>query len=139
MDEAKKKWVSAWMRKALSDLETAELLAKAEPPHLDTAVYHCQQAAEKAVKAFLAFEDIPIMKTHDVEELVELAAAKNVSFQTIRDDADVVRPFATRFRYPSIADCDLEPSPADLDEALAAARRIYDFVLSVLPPETHPV
>ena len=25
------------------------------------------------------------------------------------------------------------------EEALAAARRIYDFVLSVLPAETHPV
>ena len=30
--------------------------------------------------------------------------------------------------------------PADeFASALAASQRIYDFVLSVLPPETHPV
>lgn len=138
MDEAKRKWVCAWMRKALSDLQTAEVLAKPGSEHPDTGVYHCQQAAEKAVKAFLAFADLVIKKTHEVDELVALACASEPSFQTIRDDADVVSPFATRFRYPSIADCDLEPSSADLGEALAAARRIYDFVLSVLPPETHP-
>ncbi len=138
MDEAKRKWVSAWMRKALSDLQTAEILARPESEHPDTGVYHCQQAAEKALKAFLAFEDLAIKKTHEVDELVALALTKEPAFHSIRDDADVVSPFATRFRYPSIADSDLEPTESDFVEALAAARRIYDFVLSVPPPETHP-
>ena len=42
-----------WMIKAWRDLETARRVATGEPPFLDVAVYHCQQAAEKAVKAFL--------------------------------------------------------------------------------------
>jgi hypothetical protein len=32
-----------------------------------------------------------------------------------------------------------DPEQAEFTEALAASRRIYDFVVSVLPPETHPV
>jgi HEPN domain-containing protein len=139
MDEAKRKWVSAWLRKALSDLQTAEILGRPDSEHHDTGVYHCQQAAEKAIKAFLAFTNCPIEKTHAVDELVALAFIKEPAFDTIRADADTVSPFATQFRYPSISDCDLEPTESDFIEALAAARRIYDFVLSVLPAETHPV
>ncbi len=43
----------AWMVKAWRDLETARRAGTGEPPFYDVAVYHCQQAAEKAVKAFL--------------------------------------------------------------------------------------
>jgi hypothetical protein len=41
----------AWMVKGWRDLETARRAAGGEPPFYDIAVYHCQQAAEKAVKA----------------------------------------------------------------------------------------
>ncbi len=41
----------AWMVKAWCDLETARRAASGQPPFYDVAVYHCQQAAEKAVKA----------------------------------------------------------------------------------------
>ncbi|MEW6107540.1 MAG: HEPN domain-containing protein, partial [Bacillota bacterium] len=35
----------------------------------DTACFHCQQAAEKHLKAFLAYHERPIPHTHDLEEL----------------------------------------------------------------------
>jgi hypothetical protein len=38
----------AWMVKAWRDLETARRVAGSEPPFYDIAVYHCQQASEKA-------------------------------------------------------------------------------------------
>jgi hypothetical protein len=41
----------AWLAKARSDLRSAAILSTAESPLYDTAIYHCQQAAEKAVKA----------------------------------------------------------------------------------------
>jgi len=40
-----------WMRKAQSDLTNAELCLSAGKA-LDTACFHCQQAAEKALKAY---------------------------------------------------------------------------------------
>jgi HEPN domain-containing protein len=43
----------AWFAKAASDLRAAERALTARPPlHADSA-FHCQQAAEKAMKGFL--------------------------------------------------------------------------------------
>jgi HEPN domain-containing protein len=63
----------AWMVKAWRDLETARRAATGQPPFYDVAVYHCQQAAEKAVKAFLVHHGKPYEKTHDIEVLTDLA------------------------------------------------------------------
>lgn len=40
----------AWLAKAFNDLRASEVLIAASPPLLDEAVFHCQQAAEKALK-----------------------------------------------------------------------------------------
>jgi HEPN domain-containing protein len=45
--------VGAWLEKAERDLASAARLLDGTPPYLDTAVYHCQQAGEKALKVFL--------------------------------------------------------------------------------------
>jgi len=63
----------AWMVKAWRDLETARRAADGTPPFYDVAVYHCQQAAEKAVKAFLVHRRKPYERTHDIEVLTDLA------------------------------------------------------------------
>ncbi|MBN1508671.1 MAG: HEPN domain-containing protein [Sedimentisphaerales bacterium] len=75
MMDAKAQLVRSWLTKAKHDLASACLLATSQPPLLDTAIYHCQQAAEKAVKAYLAFCDREIERVHDVEALVRSAAS----------------------------------------------------------------
>ena len=49
-----KVWVAAWLQKAEHEIETAERALNAGAPITNTAAYHCHQAAEKALKAFLA-------------------------------------------------------------------------------------
>ena len=44
-----------WLAKAHSDLRAAEHEFLAAPPLLDDVVFHCQQAAEKAMKGFLTW------------------------------------------------------------------------------------
>lgn len=124
----------AWMVKAWRDLETARRAAKGEPPFYDIAVYHCQQSAEKAVKAFLVFHGKPYEKTHDIEVLADLAGEIDSSFSKLADAADALTPYATRFRYPN-ATFAVEPKPAEFNEALQYAELIYNFVLNLLPPE----
>ena len=51
-----------WLAKAHSDLRAAEVAIGADLA--EVAVYHCQQAAEKALKAFLVFRQEPFRKTH---------------------------------------------------------------------------
>lgn len=55
-----------WFVKAEHDLRAADVLLAATPPLLGEAAYHCQQAAEKSLKGFLSWHDIPFSKTHDL-------------------------------------------------------------------------
>jgi HEPN domain-containing protein len=66
--------VRAWLNKARHDLKSAQRLGAGADPLYDTAVFHCQQAAEKAVKACLVFYDQVFGKTHDLRLLIEVAA-----------------------------------------------------------------
>jgi HEPN domain-containing protein len=106
-------------------------------PFYDVAVYHCQQAAEKAVKSFLVEHAKPYEKTHDIEVLIGLAGEIDSDFSTLAEAADALTPYATRFRYPN-ATFAVEPLPVEYDEALQHAQATYDFVLARLPAETHP-
>lgn len=48
MPNEKKLEVFSWMKKADEDLRGARVVMKAEPALIETALFHCQQAAEKA-------------------------------------------------------------------------------------------
>lgn len=132
MPEAK-----AWLVKSWRDLETARRAVAGAPPLYDVAVYHCQQAAEKAVKAFLVHHGKPYEKTHDIEVLIDLAGEVDAAFSQLADAADALTPYATRFRYPN-ATFAVEPLPVEYDEALRHAQAVYDFVFSRLPTVAQP-
>ena len=127
----------AWLIKAWRDLETARRATSENPPFFDVAVYHCQQSAEKAVKAFLVHHGKPYEKTHDIEVLADLAREIDSSFSKLTDAADALTPYATRFRYPN-ATFAIEPTPAEYNEALKHAEAIYSFVLNLLPSDMLP-
>src|SRR5947209_20399167 len=131
MADAPASEAKAWMVKAWRDSETARRAANGQPPFYDVAVYHCQQAAEKAVKAFLVHHGKPYEKTHDIEVLVDLACEIENSFSKLADAADALTPYATQFRYPN-ATFALEPQPSEYDEAQQHALAIYKFVLNLL-------
>jgi len=44
-------------------------------------------------------------------------------------------PLAVEYRYPGLF---VEPESEEFREAFAAARALYDFILGLLPPQTHP-
>ena len=113
------------------------ILAAAEDAPLDVAIYHCQQAGEKAVKAYLQWRDDPFAKTLNLRALVIQAATLEKGFEALERPADILTPYVSAFRYPGGAD---EPMPTreEFDEALQHAQTIYDFVLKQLPPDARP-
>ena len=125
----------AWLAKSWRDLETVRRAVTGSPPLYDMAVYHCQQCAEKAVKAFLVFNGHAYEKTHDIEVLVDRAKAIEAAFDQLADAADALTPYATRFRYPNSTFA-VEPLPAEYLEAEQHAQTVYDFVLNLLPKLT---
>ena len=137
MDESARELVRGWLTRANHDLRSARALASLEDPLLDTAIYHCQQTAEKSLKAWLQSQDHPFPKTHDLEDLVEQASAINPGFGAFAKAASVLTPYVSAFRYPGGFDEPM-PTPEEFDEALQHAQVIYDFVLRLLPADARP-
>src|ERR1022692_4573308 len=61
-----------WLLRAKEDLDNAQHDLMATPPFVRDALFHCQQAVEKAMKALLTWHDSAFRKTHNLEELGEL-------------------------------------------------------------------
>ena len=115
----------SWLLKANNDLKSSKKLMKGEDAVLDTAIYHTQQCAEKALKAYLAYKQHPIEKTHDVEYLIELCSEYDPEFGNLVDESEKLNPYSTLFRYPSPV---LEPEKEDVYEAMEIAEKILNFV-----------
>jgi HEPN domain-containing protein len=71
----------AWLAKARLDLRSARVDLGAEPPIVSDALFHCQQAVEKGLKAFLAWHDVAFRKTHDLGELGRQCVAINPTLE----------------------------------------------------------
>jgi HEPN domain-containing protein len=121
--------VGEWIEKAERDLASALRLLDGTPPYLDTAVYHCQQAGEKALKAFLVAREQPIRRVHDLVLLVDTCVGRDASFSRLEEAAEILTPYGTTFRYPGSS---TEPLLVDALEAVDCAKRILDHVKIVL-------
>lgn len=137
MDDTRRELLRSWPTKAASDLRSARVLGSADDAPLDTAIYHCQQTAEKAVKAFLVSKEISPEKTHDIRKLTLEAAVHEQRFNEVMDMAVALTPYAWEFRYPDDL-AETYPTREEFDEALQHAQAIYDFVLNLLPAEARP-
>lgn len=135
MDDAKREFVQGWLIKSQHDLATARKLSSDPDPYLDTAIYHCQQTAEKAIKAFLVCHDQRFERTHDLRLLLSLATPFESKFSSLLDAAERLTPYATVYRYPGEV---LEPDREEFEEAVKAADEVCRVVLAVLPGEVHP-
>jgi HEPN domain-containing protein len=135
MDEVKRELVREWLKKAFRDLTVAKIVARSPEAIWEASLYHCQQAAEKALKGYLAYWDRPIEKTHNLVLLLEKAGQIEPCFDTWEDAAARLTPFSTAYRYPGLFE---NPSLEQLNEALDDAASVLNQVLSFLPPEVHP-
>ncbi len=124
-----------WLTKAQHDLASAKKLAGPPDPLLDTALYHCQQAAEKAVKGLLLLHDQNFEKTHDITDLLRLATPYAPELNAFLVLGELLTPYAVKFRYPGAVS---EPQRTEYDQAQEAAEKLLAAVLGSLPPAVHP-
>ena len=119
-----KKIAEEWLEKADKDLTAARLLAEDEKLW-EGACFHCQQAAEKALKAFLIAAGERLPRTHDLVMLIRLCSTKGPDFEKLINSAELLNPFYAGTRYPNLGV--LEITKEDVEQAINAARQIYDF------------
>jgi HEPN domain-containing protein len=68
-----KKQTNDWMLRADQDLQAAEILLQGDFPLTNIVAFHCQQAVEKYLKAYLTENNVPLVKTHDLIKLCGMA------------------------------------------------------------------
>jgi HEPN domain-containing protein len=90
-----------WVTKAEGDFATAgrELRARTSPNY-DAVCFHCQQCAEKYLKAFLQENEQHIPKIHNLIELMLLCEEMDGSFEMLRADLVTMERYSVRVRYP---------------------------------------
>jgi HEPN domain-containing protein len=122
-DEAseRRRETTGWLAIAHEDIRVARRLSLA-PPARRVAAYHCQQAAEKMVKGLLVNASAPFRRTHDMDELADLAASSYPECQDLLDTVRALTVWGLAYRYPGTEDIS-EPVPSE-----AELRRTIDLV-----------
>lgn len=130
-DEVRRELVRGWLAKAEADLAVAERLMSGGGEHAWAVAFHCQQAAEKFLKAYLSQWQIEFPKTHDLQQLLGLAQKQEAAFAKSLGEAATLTPYGVEARYPGDAP---DVTVEDAHNALRVARLVRDEVSSALRP-----
>ena len=134
-DPARAADTRAWLAKAKEDLQAAKQLLKPSAALSSAAVFHCQQAAEKALKGFLAWHDRPFRKTPELEEIGEACIRVDASLKELVDRAVPLTEYAWKFRYPGEP---AAPARKEVESALVLATEVYRAIVARLPKAARP-
>jgi HEPN domain-containing protein len=117
-----------WLDKADEDLASARVLIGSG--HIANALFFCQQATEKSLKAFLTWHERPFRRTHDLEELGESCRAIDGTLGALMEQADVLSDYAWKLRYPGAL---YTPEWKEAETMLGIASGIFREIQSRLP------
>jgi len=92
--------VLGWLSVVDDDLKQVVNNLYGPMPSLSGAAYHCQQAAEKLVKAILVGADIAFPKTHDIAALVGLLSDSHPLKKALKG-LEKLTPYGVAYRYPA--------------------------------------
>ena len=123
--------VMRWVEKAENDFRNAEyVLTMQENCPYDTVTYHCQQCAEKYLKANLIYRSVDFPRTHDLVVLFNLlqeVEPLNIHIQ----DVQPLNRYSIESRYPG----DWEPvDEKEAKSAFGMVRVIRETIRGVLDP-----
>ena len=108
-----------WVEKAEEDYNMAQLAQQAARPFHNSICFHAKQCIEKYLKARLQEMNVPVPRTHDLEELLSLILPTHPTWAQWQPDFKRITEYAVDARYPG------ESATADDTEH---AMRICDLV-----------
>ncbi len=129
MREPKHTAAMRWLIQAEDELEDAIRLKEMERYYL--VLYLCQQCAEKAMKAFLYYNEIRPLLTHSVNDLISLAIEIDSEFDQVRA-AGRLDDYYIPTRYPNGLPGGI-PSryyqdDAEAERAIILSKKVVDLV-----------
>lgn len=126
-----------WVEKAENDFAVAQRAMRREedePPITDAVCFHCQQCAEKYLKAFLQEHAIPFERTHELIALLGRALTLDKDFELFRRDLRSLGGYAVAVRYPGAKVTD-----PMAENALKSAVRVRAFIRAKLGLDQPPI
>jgi len=126
--------VRDWLLKARNDWSAARTLLAGARPETDIGAFHCQQAVEKLLKAFLLSRSVEFEKIHDLRRLVNQCAAADAEFDSLREEVRPLTAYAVACRYPGLPSV----TAVEARQALVVVRRVWESVTKRLPPAAVP-
>jgi len=119
-----------WLRHARSDLALASMSPDGSEVLLESLCYHCQQAAEKALKAVLIARKQQVPRTHNLGLLLDrLPVGVSLPQGVGEKDVAALSAFAVIARYPGDVE---EVEVEDYEKAIAAARAVVDWAAGLV-------
>jgi HEPN domain-containing protein len=90
-----------WVDKAEADFATAQREVRVrKDPNYDGVCFHCQQCAEKYLKARLQQDRVVFAKTHNLLVLLDLLLPSYQTWNILRPDLLILNNFAVAYHYP---------------------------------------
>jgi HEPN domain-containing protein len=127
MSEDEMTYLQQWISKAEEDLLVVRQLMSADILVKGAIAYHCQQSAEKFLKAFFIFHGFEIAKTHNIEFLLE--QCKNIDKRFSAIDPYNLTDYGVEVRYPGDF---LEPSFEEIQVLITVVENIRDLVMKCI-------
>ena len=95
-----KKSTREWVKKAEEDYVVARQGRRSKVPVHDSVCFHCQQSAEKYLKALLQELGGIVPRTHDLELILERLRPEHPKLGSLRRVLLILNPYAVEYRYP---------------------------------------
>jgi HEPN domain-containing protein len=115
-----------WLESGKKHLEVAEILFK-NGHYTDIVGLELQQSVERSLKALLAYNNMSIIRTHDLATLLE-AVKNEIEFDNdIRLQCDIATDYFQDNRYPARGNSFL-PSEKEIKKVVEVADYIYNKV-----------
>lgn len=133
-DGARLQDARAWLAKADLDLKATAHEMTATESLWGDVMFHAPQAAEKSMKAFLAWYDVAIPKNAQPGGTRPTMCLVDAMLAPIADQAAPLTEYAWKFRYRGES---AEAERTDAEAALAVARGVHGAILARMPAEAH--
>jgi HEPN domain-containing protein len=115
--------IKQWIIKGDHDLGTAKITYFHIPEYLDTVTFHCQQAVEKYLKAYLIFQSTAFKLSHDMIYLLDLIVQNDSDFESHYDLISELQGYAVEIRYPNET---IYLSNEKVEKAMTIAKNVRD-------------
>jgi HEPN domain-containing protein len=114
-----------WVEFAEHDYLTAQTLLHVSKVPFEIVAYHCQQLAEKYLKALLIQNGLPVPLIHDLAKVTRLAQGAHPGLKDVEATCELLTPFGTATRYPGSA---MRVGPEHMPSVIGWAESIRRFV-----------